>query len=92
MLLRSAGWERFRQFVAKEWGSDEGGGAAFVSAVQKAANGADADALSHLRQIVCAQREIQKVMRWPEGRLQMLTQHPAQDSTAERHPSRRGSL
>ena len=92
MLVQSEGWHRFLAFVAREWGADEGGGATFVSAVQKASQVGDADAVTHLRQIVFAQKQIQALLRYPSSRLEQLKLHPAIDSTAERHPSRRGSL
>lgn len=90
-LVSCPGWTLFQSMVNKEWGTTEGGGATFINAVSNAAKLGDADATAQLRQIICAQREIHKVMQLVPQRLALLKR-----SSAE-HPheyvgSRRGSL
>lgn len=69
-LINSDGWRTFTDYVTSEWGP---GGRAFISAVTGAANGTDsATAMAHLQQIIVAQKEIQKVLAWPEERLKAL--------------------
>lgn len=88
-LLHSEGWKILSSVVAKEWGSEEGGGAYFAKAVSDAVKVTGAEATDHLRQICAAQREIQRVMQWPAKRVELLQQaakHPSES------PSRRGTL
>ena len=87
-LVASDGWKTFAAYVGQEWGA---GGRAFLDATTKAADQkADADAMAYLRQIIVAQREIQKLVKWPEERLKQL--EPIEYATASRDYSRRGSL
>lgn len=90
-LVSCPGWTLFQSMVNKEWGTTEGGGATFVKAISDAAKADDPNATALLRQIICAQREIHKVMQLVPQRLALLKR-----SSAE-HPnefvgSRRGSL
>lgn len=90
-LTASEGWRTFAAHVAREWGTEEGGGARFLNAVRAAASErADSDATEKLRQIVVAQREVHNVMAWPERRLKELTARALQPM--ERSLSRRGGL
>lgn len=74
-LVQSAGWMRFVEHVQREWGSREhGGGVRFEQATEKAANLTDdALAISQLRQITVARREVQALMRWPYDALKQAT-------------------
>lgn len=90
-LLQSAGWQWFLRYVAREWGADDGGGAMYHGAVTAAAKeDDDPRALAKLRQIVVAQREIQKLIRWPSQRLAEVTKIAADPVGAGQ--SRRGGL
>lgn len=87
-LVTSAGWRQFRSFVEREWGP---GGRAFIDATTKAADqNADRDAMAYLRQIIVAQREIQKLMTWPEEQLKTLREPEL--VAMEANFSRRGGL
>lgn len=69
-LIHSDGWRTFADYVNGEWGQ---GGREFVAAVTAAAdNTDDASATAHLRQIVVAQKIIQRLMKWPEERLKQI--------------------
>lgn len=69
-LTQSDGWRVFTDYVNGEWGP---GGRAFTDAVTEAAdNTNDANATAHLRQIITAQKLIQRLMVWPEERLKQL--------------------
>ena len=74
-LVRSDGWRRFLAHVEQEWGTKErGGGVRFANATYNAASeSSEADALSKLRQICVAQREIHALIAWVEGRLKDAT-------------------
>lgn len=65
-LVKSPGWLRFLAHVEQEWGTrTKGGGAHFTSAARHAADQTDDQrALSHLRQICVAQKEIHTVIQW----------------------------
>lgn len=89
-LVNSAGWKIFTSVIAREWGTSEGGGAVFVDQVSKAVQHTGPEATEHLRQIVAAQREIQRAMRWPLDRIAALKKH--EPNTGLRVMSRRGSL
>lgn len=87
-LLSSDGWRLFTAFVDAEWGA---GGRAFIAAVTGAANGTDnATAMAHLQQILVAQREIQKILQWPEEQLRAMRQPELVAATHDY--SRRGNL
>ena len=92
-LINSAGWQRFQKMVEQLWGTAEGGGARFVTAMTNVAKSTDdAIAMAQMRQIIAAQREIQDVMRWPVVRLEHLKRAaPPADSDAM-PLSRRGGL
>lgn len=90
-LVKSDGWKFFTGQVAKEWGTVDGGGSQFVKAVSDAAKLEDANATAILRQIICAQREIHKLMQWVPNRLQMLKMS-SQTSSQDFVGSRRGTL
>ena len=69
-LLQSDGWRTFAAHVEGEWGA---GGREFIAAVTSAAdNTSDASATAHLRQIIVAQKLIQRLMQWPSERLKQL--------------------
>ena len=88
-LTQSDGWRAFTAHVEGEWGA---GGRAFVDAVTKAAdNHSDASATAHLRQIIVAQKLIQRLMQWPDERLKTLKGSELQLAGA-RDWSRRGGL
>lgn len=90
-LIRSSGWQRFKAYVAEQWGTPSaGGGARFQLAVRaSAAEQADADAIAKLRQVVAAQREIQGLITEFEKRLDVLKPHEQRLAAVG---SRRGSL
>lgn len=88
-LIRSAGWQRFKTYVAEQWGTPSaGGGVRFQAAVAHASNHGDADAIAQLRQVVVAQKQIQGLVTEFEGRREKLK------PLAEREHalSRRGAL
>lgn len=87
--MKSPGWQRFQAMVAKEWGTAEGGGSAFLAAISNAAKNQDQDAMAQMRQILVAQREIQKVMQLIPTRVSMLKQGVGPDAYIG---SRRGAL
>lgn len=88
-LTTSDGWKRFQSYVESEWGA---GGRAFIDAVTKAAdNKSDADATAFLRQIIVAQKQIQRLVAWPEERLKTLKPEELV-STGPQDYSRRGGL
>lgn len=68
-LVHSEGWRIFRTYVEGEWGM---GGQRFLRGVTDAASNATPDATEQLRQILVAQREIQRVMGWAGERLKHL--------------------
>lgn len=87
-LVNSDGWRLFTSYVQSEWGS---GGRAFIDATEKAADQkADADAMAYLRQIIVAQRQIQRLVRWPEERLKQLATPELVPAVTDY--SRRGTL
>lgn len=86
-LTQSEGWKLFVAQTVSEWGP---GGRAFIDATTKAANGTDADAIGWLRQIIAAQREIQKLMRWPDEELARLKERELVATSTDY--SRRGRL
>lgn len=89
-LVRSDGWRVFTAFVSSEWGP---GGRAFIDAVTKAADRVDnQQATDHLRQIMAAQKIVQRLITWPSERLKALApaEFVAADSLASH--SRRGGL
>ena len=90
-LLHSDGWRVFREHAAKEWGTEDGGGARFLQAVRTAAAAGDADATALLRQIVAAQREIHALLAWVPERLKQLKQAETRSDVVEL-ASRRGRL
>lgn len=88
-LIRSAGWLRFKAYVAAQWGTPEhGGGARFQAAVAQASNQSDADAIAQLRQVVVAQKQIQGLILEFEGRRDKLKPMDQRELAM----SRRGSL
>lgn len=89
-LVHSEGWKIFTEVVAKEWGTEHGGGSRFVKAVTDAAKHDDPNATAILRQIICAQREIHGVMAWLPNRIAVLKQSPK--SSEDFVGSRRGPL
>ena len=90
-LLQTPGWQRFLRHVAQEWGAEDGGGAMYHGAVTAAAkDDDDPRALAKLRQIVVAQREIQKLVRWPATQLAAATKQEQDPVGAG--SSRRGGL
>ena len=86
-LVNSAGWQRFRDHVNAEWGRNS---ETYHDAIEKAASGDNVHLQDHLRQILAAQREILKVMRWATDRIGYLKRvdHRVQEPVL----SRRGSL
>ena len=69
-LVSMPGWGRFAGMVDQQWG---GAGARYRDAITNAARiGADAEAMSQLRQIIAAQREIQIVMGLVNNRIKQL--------------------
>ena len=94
-LVSSPGWARFVRYVEREWGTREGGGGIrFEQATEKAANITDdATAISQLRQITVARREIHTLMAWADGSLKTATKHDQEFATVgARDFSRRGGL
>lgn len=92
-LVNDEGWKVFCRHVEQEWGTQEGGGATFLNAVRNAANDAsDANATAFLRQIVCAQREIHRLMQWPVDELKRLQQQEQELQPMAVPLSRRGGL
>jgi hypothetical protein len=91
-LVRSVGWARFRAYVESLWGAPgTSNGEMFRNAVASAASEtADADATAKLRQIIAAQREIQRIMAHPAKRVQDLK--PRELRPDEFVGSRRGGL
>jgi hypothetical protein len=88
-LTQSSGWTVFQSYVESEWGA---GGRRFLSAVKAASdNEDDKNAVAFLRQIIVAQREIQKLLLWPAERLKTL-QSTELELAGERDYSRRGGL
>lgn len=89
-LVTCPGWGRFLKMVDQQWGA---AGERYTQAITNAARiGADADAMSQLRQIVAAQREIQTVMQMIPNRLHRLKQVKQAQSVPELAGSRRGGL
>ena len=87
-LVQDEGWRLFRRHVLAEWGP---GGRQFIDATTKAADTkADADAVAFLRQIIVAQREIQRVVQWPEEQVKRLKESELQPVGVAL--SRRGAL
>jgi hypothetical protein len=70
-LVATAGWQRFREYAAKEWGTrEQGGGARFTMAARQAADlNAEQDAMQKLRQVCVAQREIHTLIEWVDATL-----------------------
>ena len=94
-LVRSDGWRRFLEHVEHEWGTREkGGGVRFAQATYTAASDtSEADALSKLRQICVAQREIHTLIAWVDGRLKDATKADQElVAVGPRDYSRRGGL
>lgn len=94
-LVHSPGWTRFLAHVQSEWGTREhGGGTRFTQAAHQAASiEADRDAMSRLREVCVAQREILNAISWVETTLKQATK----DDQKELQPvaanySRRGGL
>ena len=73
-LVSMAGWGRFAGMVDEQWG---GNGHRYKDAIVAAARGDDANAISQLRQIIAAQREIQLVMGMVAHRIKTLKLHAA---------------
>lgn len=89
-LVRSEGWRLFTAFVNSEWGS---GGRAFVDAITKAADNRDNEqATDHLRQIIAAQKIVQRLVAWPAERLKALEPAELVNADALAGHSRRGGL
>jgi hypothetical protein len=76
-LVSCAGWLRFCDYVAKEWGTREnGGGARFTMAARQAADlNAEQDAMQKLRQVCVAQREIHNLMEWVDTSIKEARKH-----------------
>jgi hypothetical protein len=92
-LVQSAGWRLFCENAAREWGTTEGGGARFMTAVRDAAaDNSDANATAKLRQITVAQREIHRLLQWVPERVKALkARDPIEGDHLALH-SRRGGL
>jgi len=84
-LVSLPGWARFVEMVDRQWGT---AGDRYKDAIVTAARGEDANAISQLRQIIAAQREIQLVMGIPDYRIKQL----AKPEPALVGQSRRGGL
>ena len=92
-LVNSAGWRRFADYIASEWGTDEGGGQRFKQNAKNAAdNIEDAMALSKLRQIMAAQREIHRLLAWVDERVAYLKKTQLAPDSDATPMSRRGGL
>jgi hypothetical protein len=84
-LLGSEGFARWRDHIVNEWGP---AGERFQQAVKQAAVKEDTAATNHLRAVLFAQSEIEKLLVWPIERMRQI-QHQA---PVQSGPSRRGSL
>lgn len=92
-LLRSPGWARFVAYAAQEWGSDEGGGARYRAGAKAAIDGLDdVTALAKLRQVMVAQREIQRLFAWVGERVEHLKKTTPSPESDALPMSRRGGL
>lgn len=89
-LVACPGWSQFQGMVAKEWGTSEGGGSMFLKAVTDVMRLESAESSAQLRQIITAQREIQKVMQIVPARLALLKRGGV--SSGDTIQSRRGAL
>ena|SRR3990167_2922883 len=91
-LLNMAGWKRFLEYAASQWGTlANGGGARHQMAVSAAAGETDdQQALAKLRQIIVCQREIQQLLLYPVQRCELLK--PREGHGPQLVGSRRGSL
>lgn len=87
-LVNHPGWARFCQYVAREWGNEEGNGLRFMQGVKDAANDLTSQGPDKLRQVIVAQREIQTLLSWPRKRMRELSPRPELAVSG----SRRGSL
>lgn len=85
-LVNTKGWAQFEAMVQKQWGRES---EAFHDAIEQAARGDNVHLQDHLRQILAAQREIQKVMQLPHNRIKQLKPH---SEAREFVGSRRGGL
>ncbi len=88
--LTSGFWQRVSQHVEREWGP---AGERYQQAIAQAiASGKDADDAVHaLRMMVFAQKEIARLLKWPEERVAAIRSriHPL-DEWDKINPSRRG--
>jgi len=85
-LVHSQGWLRFQNFVSKEWGDQ------LQQHLLTAANDReDTIALQKIRQVLAAKREIDRMVAWPQERLQQIEQAAEKRELAQTVPlSRRG--
>lgn len=83
--LSSGFWKRFQAHVESEWG--EVGFAKRLAAISKFD---DPVALAFVRQMMVAQQEIQKLMKWPTERAQELDRQKPKEPVLLH--SRRGGL
>lgn len=74
-LLNHPGWLRVGQFAHQEFAGQ------MLGHVEAAANAEDAQALSHLRQIIAGKRAVEKLMAWPAERLRQLNDQRQQAAT-----------
>jgi hypothetical protein len=87
-LVKSPGWRVFTDYVNGEWGP---AGRAFVKAVADCADHpSDADATSKLRQVIAAQKVVNRMLAWPDERLKQIAQPELVAAAADY--SRRGRL
>jgi hypothetical protein len=94
-LVHSPGWLRFLAHVEQEWGTPKhGGGARFTLAARAAANDTDdVSALSKMRQVCFAQKEVLALVGWVDEQLKQSTKEEQELVPAgPRDYSRRGGL
>lgn len=87
-LVHSDGWRMFRDHVVSEWGT---GGHRFLKGVKDAADNTTPGATEQLRQIIVAQREIDRMLGWPDERLKQISK-PELVASGGMLSQRRGGL
>lgn len=85
-LITSEGYHRWREHIVREWGP---AGERYQQAVRTAAAKDDATAMHHLKAVLFAQTEIEKLLLWPIERLREIRQAA---TVGMGGPSRRGTL
>ena len=89
--ITSGFWERFQKHIESEWGV---AGETYQSALRGAVSGTvgtEAEAVHRLKNIMFAQNAIQKLIRWPQERVNALRRaRDTRGAIGEQHPSRRG--